>query len=91
MLYPSKQVREELISLKGWKKKGKEIVREFKFRNFVHSIAFVKKVARLAEKSFHHPDILIKYSRVTLYLTTHDEGGLTEKDFNLARQINRLT
>ena len=51
---------------------------------------FVNKVASLAEAVNHHPDIVINYSKVRLMLTTHDEGGLTEKDFKLARKINKL-
>jgi 4a-hydroxytetrahydrobiopterin dehydratase len=51
---------------------------------------FVNRVARLAEAANHHPDIVIKYNKVRLTLTTHDEGGLTEKDFKLANKIDRL-
>jgi 4a-hydroxytetrahydrobiopterin dehydratase len=66
------------------------IARSFRFKNFSDAMQFVNKVARLAERANHHPDIMIRYDKVSLTLTTHDEGGLTEKDFKLACQINRL-
>lgn len=67
------------------------ISRTFSFENFKQSIAFVNKVADLAEKQDHHPDIMIDYDTVTLVLTTHSAGGLTEKDFTLASAIDRLS
>ena len=90
MRFKENQISIELLKIAVWKLHGKEIVRIFKFKDFVKSIAFVQKVAVLAEKFNHHPDILIRYNRVTLRLTTHDEGGLTEKDFHFAEQINLM-
>jgi len=72
----------------GWKLQGKQIGKLFVFEDFLQSIRFVNRVAKLAEAMNHHPDIAIEYNRVRLTLTTHDEGGLTMKDFRLARQIN---
>ena len=66
------------------------ISRRFEFSDFAEAMRFVNKVARLAESANHHPDITINYNRVKLALTTHDEGGLTMRDFNLARRINKL-
>lgn len=66
------------------------ISRTFTFRTFLSAVGFVDKVARLAERAFHHPDIDIRYNRVKLGLTTHDYGGLTMRDFNLARRVNKL-
>ncbi len=80
----------ELARIPGWRRVGKQISTTFTFDNFAQSIRFVNKVARRAESMNHHPDILIKYSKVRLTLTTHDEGGLTKKDFKLAGKINRL-
>ncbi len=60
------------------------------FEDFVRSMRFVNRVASRAESMNHHPDISIRYNKVRLALTTHDEGGLTTKDFELARKINRL-
>ncbi len=61
------------------------------FKDFVKSMRFVNRVATRAESMNHHPDISIRYNRVQLTLTTHDEGGLTMKDFMLARKIDRLS
>ena len=73
-----------------WSVSGGALQRTFKFDNFVDAMAFVNKVAEQAEEVQHHPDILVRYSKVTLTLTTHDAGGLTQKDFDLARDIDRL-
>lgn len=84
------EIEEGLNRLRGWEKKGNEIVKVYKNKNFVESIGFVNKVAILAEKADHHPDILIQYKNVTLTLSTHSRGGLTEKDFRLAGEIDTL-
>jgi 4a-hydroxytetrahydrobiopterin dehydratase len=65
-------------------------MRIFVFEDFVQSLRFVNRVARQAESMNHHPDILIQYNKVRLAVTTHDEGGLTMKDFTLARKIERI-
>lgn len=90
MKYSKEKIVKELKQLKGWKLKGKEIWKIFRFKNFVESILFVTRVAALAEHFNHHPDILIKYDAVQLNLSTHDEGGLTERDFNLATHIDKM-
>ena len=72
----------------GWKKKGKILTRIYRFKDFVAAMRFVNAAARLAEKAWHHPDIDIRWNEVTLALTTHDEGGLTEKDFALAKRFD---
>lgn len=77
-------------SLPGWKIESGELVKTFTFQDFLGSIAFVNKIAKAAEDAGHHPDIDIRYSRVKITLTTHDAGGLTEKDFNLGGEIERL-
>lgn len=84
------EIEEGLNGLSGWEKKGNEIVKVYKNKNFVESIGFVNKVAILAEKADHHPDILIRYKNVTLTLSTHSQGGLTGKDFKLAGEIDAL-
>lgn len=73
-----------------WAEVGETITRTFVFPDFAQAIGFVAAVGVLAEKAFHHPDIDIRYNRVTLALTTHDQGGLTEKDTALAAQIDQL-
>ncbi len=90
-LLSEEKIRQELEDLEGWEQKGNEIVKQFKFKNFVESVGFVNKTAILAEKADHHPDILIEYNKVNLTLSTHSEGGLTEKDFNLAHEIEKVS
>lgn len=84
------EIEAGLEELDGWERNGNEIVKVYKNKGFVDSLGFVAKVAILAEKADHHPDILIQYRNVTLTLSTHSKGGLTEKDFNLAREIDAL-
>jgi len=73
-----------LEALPDWSQPGEEIQRTYRFKDFVAAMAFVEKVAERAEAVQHHPDILIRYGRVTLSLSTHDAGGITEKDFDFA-------
>lgn len=89
-LLTQEQIDKELQSLNGWKQNGKEIEKEFELKDFVRSMGFVHSVALLAEKADHHPDIDIRWNKVKLVLSTHSEGGLTEKDFKLAKQIDAL-
>jgi 4a-hydroxytetrahydrobiopterin dehydratase len=73
----------------GWERAGAEIRRTYTFDDFRAALAFVNRVGDLAERAAHHPDIDIRYNRVTLALSTHDAGGLSAKDFDLARAIDR--
>jgi len=75
----------------GWKLRGAAIARTFQFKDFPAAIRFVGAVAELAEQAWHHPDIDIRWNKVTLTLTTHDTGGLTKKDFVLARKFDELS
>jgi 4a-hydroxytetrahydrobiopterin dehydratase len=84
------QIKTSLSSVPDWKKKGAAITRTYQFKDFPAAIKFVNAVAKPAEKAWHHPDIDIRWNKVTLTLSTHDAGGLTEKDFNLAKQFDRL-
>jgi len=87
-LVSREEIGRRLASLPGWDLSGQEIRRVYTFSDFKASMAFVNRVAGLAEAMDHHPDILINYSKVTLTLTSHDAGGLTDKDFRLAGQID---
>jgi len=89
---PEGRVRELSQSVPGWSLVPGEpkLRREFKFRDFGSAIAFVNKVAAVAEREDHHPDILVHYDRVTLVLWTHAIGGLSENDFILAAKINTI-
>ena len=80
-----------LTSVPDWKQQGDTIVRTFQFKDFPAAIQFVDAAAVLAEQAWHHPDIDIRWNKVTLTLSTHDAGGLTEKDFDLARKFDRLS
>ena len=90
-LLSENEIAQRLSGLKDWTQEGNQIVKQYKFKNFVESMGFVTKVAILAESVDHHPDIMIEYSKVTITLSTHSEGGLTEKDFNLASEIEDLS
>jgi len=81
------EIDSRLDRLPGWERRGDEIRRTFSFADFSGSLAFVNRVGALAEAMDHHPDIDIRYSKVTLTLTTHDAGGLTARDLALAEQI----
>lgn len=83
------EAQSRLTGLAGWKIEGGELVKTFEFRDFVTSLSFVNRVGALAEKAGHHPDIDIRYNRVRLALVTHDAGGLTAKDFDLATEAEK--
>ena len=82
--------RAALAAVPGWTKRGAVIRRTYAFADFVAAIRFVSLVAKAAEKAAHHPDIDIRWSKVTLALTTHDAGGLTAKDFTLSARCDAL-
>ncbi|MGH7779190.1 MAG: 4a-hydroxytetrahydrobiopterin dehydratase [Candidatus Binataceae bacterium] len=81
------QITSKLAALPGWKHHQDAISKQFEFKGFMDGIRFVEKIAQVAEAGDHHPDMLINYRRVTFTCSTHDEGGLTEKDFRLAGEI----
>jgi 4a-hydroxytetrahydrobiopterin dehydratase len=84
------QIADQLATVPMWKLKETAIVRQFQFKDFPGSIQFVNQVAEAAEAARHHPDIDIRWNKVHLVLTTHDEGGLTIKDFKLARSFDTI-
>lgn len=90
MLLNQTQINEKLQNLPNWRTNGQEISNTFKFKNFIQAIDFVNLLVEPAEKAGHHPDISISYNKVTINLTTHDEGGITQKDFDLAIEINDI-
>jgi 4a-hydroxytetrahydrobiopterin dehydratase len=81
------EIAERLRGVPGWQQRGAKICRTWAFADFKAAMAFVNRVAALADEADHHPDIDIRYSRVTLVLSTHDAGGLTARDFALAETI----
>ncbi|MEO5588418.1 MAG: 4a-hydroxytetrahydrobiopterin dehydratase [Gemmatimonadaceae bacterium] len=81
-------IQRELGGLPGWSRKGDVLTRTYQFKNFNESIDFVNRVADLAESANHHPDIDIRFSKVMLGLSTHDSGGITAMDIDLAKAID---
>lgn len=77
-----------LANLPEWSKEGKEIARTYKFSGYLQGIEFVRRVGEVAEMANHHPDMLVGWRKVTVRLSTHSAGGLTDKDFSLARQVD---
>ncbi len=84
------EIEQELATLQSWTQAGNQITRTFTLPSFPAALAFASAVGHLAERADHHPDILIQYRKVTLTLSTHSAGGLTEKDFHLATEINAI-
>ena len=80
-----------LEGLDGWSAEGETIVRTFRFKDFVQAMDFVGQVAELAEERRHHPDIDIRYNKVTLRLSSHDVGGVTARDIGFAEAVGSLT
>ncbi len=86
----SEEIEERLSRLDGWSRQGETLVRERKGENFLGSLEFVNRLAPVAEDMNHHPDLAISWDTVTVTITTHSEGGLTERDFTLAERIDAL-
>ncbi len=86
-LSTDQQIEGALAELPGWKRQGKAIEKTFDLKGFKAAMAFAGTVGELADRADHHPDILIQYSKVTLTLSSHDKGGITDRDLRLARQI----
>jgi 4a-hydroxytetrahydrobiopterin dehydratase len=85
------EIEQRLTGVEGWQRSEQAIVREWKLTDFAAAIAFVDRVAELAEAADHHPDILLHgWNKVRLTLSTHSQGGLTDADFQLAARIDRL-
>jgi 4a-hydroxytetrahydrobiopterin dehydratase len=85
------EIQERANQLEGWTVEGKELRITRKFKEFLDAIAFVNQIVEPAEAAGHHPDLAISYNKVTVSLTTHDAGGLTSKDFDLAQVISKLS
>ena len=85
-----KEVTAEISQLSDWKVVEAKLHREFKFPNFVEAFAFMTKVAIVAEKMDHHPELFNVYNRVVIYLATHDVDGISTLDIELAKKINAL-
>jgi 4a-hydroxytetrahydrobiopterin dehydratase len=84
------EIDERLSGLDGWEREGDAIRRQFQLEDFNGSVEFVNRLTPEAEDMNHHPDLEISWNKVTISITTHSEGGLTENDFELAGRISRL-
>lgn len=84
------EVSSRLAQLPAWRIDSGKLRRDFVFENFVAAFGFMTRVAILAEKADHHPEWSNVYNKVQIELTTHDAGGLSDRDFSLARQIDAL-
>ena len=89
-LLSNEQLETSISRVQEWQIVAGELVRTFQFADFRGALGFVNQVGELAEAAGHHPDIDIRYNKVRLGLVSHDAGGLTEKDFNLAAQIDPI-
>lgn len=85
------EIAQRLTSFPQWAEVAGAIQRTYQFKDFVEAMKFVNRAAELAERVQHHPDILIRWNKVTLSLNTHDAGGITVKDFDLAGELDRLS
>lgn len=83
-------IEAQLVHLPGWKRVGDRLEQTFTFKDFLGSIAFVNRLVDPAEQAGHHPDLSISWNRVTVCLTTHEAGGITQKDIDLAKVISDL-
>ena len=84
------EIQQALGSLQGWQRQGKAIQRIFEFPDFKAATQFVNKIADAAEQANHHPDIDIRYNKVTMALISHDSGGVTQRDVRMAKRINEV-
>jgi 4a-hydroxytetrahydrobiopterin dehydratase len=85
-----KEIQEKLPTLDGWKYEAGALVRDYAFADFAAAFAFVVRLALLAEKANHHPDIDIRYNKLRVALISHDSGGVTGRDISMATEIGKL-
>jgi len=88
---PQQKIEKGLAKLNGWKRDRNALTKEFALSSFTGAAKFIAKIAPIANRMDHHPDLqLYRYKRVRIMLTTHDAGGITQKDFDLAAKIDTL-
>ena len=85
------EIQRALGNLPGWSRRGETLVKTFAFKTFPEGIIFIQRVADVAERMNHHPDIDVRYTKVTFQLSTHDAGGITQRDIQLAGEIEKLS
>jgi len=87
----AEEIKNALADLDGWKSENAQLKKRFEFKDFAESLAFVNRVGAIAENQDHHPDICFGWGYAEFSITTHDTGGLTQNDFDLAKKIDDLT
>ena len=90
MKYDIEAIKTQLQNITDWTLKNNGIEKQFQFKNFSAALAFIVQVGMLAEKANHHPELFNVYNKVSIRLTTHDMGGVTSKDFDLAKAIDAI-
>jgi 4a-hydroxytetrahydrobiopterin dehydratase len=86
----AEEIENALRGLSGWKTENDNLKKRFTFENFAESLEFVNRAGEIAERLDHHPDILFGWGYAEFSITTHDAGGITQRDFALAREINEI-
>lgn len=86
----AEEIEKVLMNLDGWQTTETKLAKKYKFKNFTESLEFINKIGAIAETADHHPDILFGWGYAEIFITTHDAGGITERDFALAKSINEL-
>ena len=89
-IYDEKAAQSVLVQLENWSFKNDGIEKKFEFKNFNQALAFIVQVGLLAESKNHHPELFNVYNKVNIRLSTHDANGVTDKDFDLAKAIEKL-
>jgi 4a-hydroxytetrahydrobiopterin dehydratase len=89
-LLSDSEISRRLKALKGWKHEGEFITKVFEFNRFMDGVDFVNRVAAIAEKEEHHPDVHVRYTTITLSMQTHSEGGVTEWDLDLTEAVEKM-
>ncbi len=84
------EIQRALGALPGWSRKGDTLTRTYTFATFPDGIEFLRRVADVAEAQAHHPDVDVRYTKLVFHLSTHDAGGITDKDFALASAVDAL-
>ncbi len=85
-----KDIAAKLEALPGWRRVGESIERTWRFETFLEAVAFMNRVFAIAEEADHHPDLLNSWTKVRVRFTTHDAGGLTERDFRMAAKTDTI-
>lgn len=84
------EISEKIKEVDNWSLRGESIQKEWKFKDFRKAMIFINKIANLAEEHDHHPELYNDYNKVRLTFSTHDVGGLTDKDFKIAKEVDGL-